>query len=65
MQKFILKMETEAKELDDRIIKNKRVLLTQPFGTDETGLHLLNKQVQAMKVYLDVLEQRIRYEGGK
>ena len=65
MQKFILKMETEAKELDDRIIKNKRVLLTQPFGTDEMGMHLLDKQVQAMKVYLDVLEQRIRYEGGK
>ena len=45
MKQFIEKMEAEAKELDCRIVKAKQVLLTQPFGTDEMGLHLLDKQV--------------------
>jgi hypothetical protein len=62
MKQFIEKMEAEAKELDCRIVKAKQVLLTQPFGTDEMGLHLLDKQVQAMSVYSDLLHQRIEYE---
>lgn len=68
MKQFIEKMEAEAKELDCRIVKAKQVLLTQPFGTDEMGMHLLDKQVQAMSVYSDILHQRIEYEkkrGGK
>ena len=68
MQKYLEKMITEAEELDARIVKAKKVLLTEPFGTDEMGLHLLDKQVQAMSVYSDLLHQRIEYEkkrGGK
>ena len=65
MKKYIEKMEIEKTELEGKIAKCEKVIATDPFDLDETGRHLLEKQVGAMKVYLDVLEQRILYEGGK
>jgi len=62
MKKYIEKMEIEKKELEGKIARAEKVLESSPFDLDETGRHLLEKQVQAMKVYLDILEQRIRYE---
>ena len=65
MKQFIEKMKNEKKDLEGKIARAEKVLESNPFDLDETGRHLLEKQVQAMKVYLDVLEQRILYEGGK
>ena len=65
MKKYIEKMQTEKTELEGKITKCEKVLSTDPFDLDETGKHLLEKQMQAMKIYLDILEQRIKYEGGK
>ena len=65
MKKYIEKMQIEKTELEGKIAKAEKVLESSPFDLDETGKHLLEKQVGAMKIYLDVLEQRILYEGGK
>ena len=65
MKKYIEKMEIEKTELKGKIAKCEKVIANSPYDLDETGRHLLEKQVGAMKVYLDVLEQRILYEGGK
>ena len=65
MKKYIEKMQTEKADLQGKISRAEKVLESNPFDLDETGRHLLEKQVQAMKVYLDFLEQRIQYEGGK
>lgn len=58
-------METEKEELKNRILKAVKLLQCPPYGIDDFGLHLLSKQIDAMKVYLEVLEERIKYEGGK
>jgi len=65
MKQYIEKMVNEKKDLEGKIVKAEKVLASNPFDLDETGKHLLEKQVGAMKVYCDILEQRIRYEGGK
>ena len=65
MKQYIEKMQTEKKDLEGKIAKCEKVLASNPFDLDETGKHLLEKQVGAMKIYLDILEQRISYEGGK
>ena len=65
MQNYIKKMIAEAEELDGRIKRNENALNNPPYGIDATGLHLLEKQVQAMKLYSDCLRQRIKYEGEK
>ena len=58
-------MQAEKADLQGKIAKAEKVLESNPFNLDETGRHLLEKQVQAMKVYLDFLEQRIQYEMGE
>ena len=65
MKKYIEKMQNEKADLEGKIARAKKVLEINPFDLDETSKHLLEKQVGAMKVYLDFLEQRIQYEGGK
>ena len=65
MKKYIEKMQNEKKDLEGKITRAEKVLESSPFDLDETGRHLLEKQVQAMKVYLDFLEQRIQYEKGE
>ena len=65
MQKYIEKMKTEAKELDDRIAKNEKAIKNPPFDSDKRGLDLLKQQVKEMKAYSVVLHQRIEYEVSK
>lgn len=65
MKKYILKMIDEETELNRKIVKAEKVLEGNPYGIDEMGKHLFEKQVQAMKVYSDVLHQRINYEVEK
>ena len=65
MKQYVEKMVNEKKDLEGKIARNEKLLATDPFDLDDTGKHLLEKQVGAMKVYLDILEQRILYEGGK
>ena len=65
MKKYIEKMQNEKADLEGKIARAEKVLESNPFDLDETGRHLLEKQVQAMKVYLDFLEQRIQYEKGE
>ena len=65
MKQYIEKMVNEKKDLEGKIAKDEKLLATDPYDLDETGKHLLKKQVGAMKAYRDILEQRIKYEGGK
>lgn len=65
MHKYIERMKEEEKELIGRIKRVENALENPPFGADSTGLHLLEKQCDAMKVYLDILQQRIKYEVKK
>lgn len=65
MKKYIEKMQIEKKDLEGKIARAEKLLESNPFDLDETGKHLLEKQVGAMKMYLDFLEQRIHYEMGE
>ena len=65
MKEYVNRMQAEQKELNDRINKAVKALQNPPYGIDDMGLHLLSKQIDAMKVYADVLAERIKYEGGK
>ena len=65
MKQYIEKMKVENEELGNRINKAIKLLQNPPYDIDDFGLHLLSKQIDAMKVYKEVLEERIKYEGGK
>ena len=65
MQKYIERMIEEKKELTGRINRVSKAVETPPFGSDKHGLSLLAKQIEVMKSYENILEERIDYELGK
>lgn len=65
MQKYIERMKVEKKELDGRINRAEKAIKNPPFGSNTVGIDLLKKQVRAMRVYQEILQQRIDYEVGK
>ena len=65
MQKYIEKMKIEKEELDGRISRAEKAIENPPYGSDSAGIDLLKKQVRAMRVYQEILQQRIEYEVGK
>ena len=65
MQKYIERMKTEETELNGRIIRAEKAIENPPFDSDKYGIELLKKQVRAMRVYQEVLKQRIDYEVNK
>ena len=65
MKEYLNRMKAENEELGNRINKAIKLLQNPPYDIDDFGLHLLSKQIDAMKVYKEILEERIKYEGGK
>ena len=65
MQKYIEKMKNELEELKGRINRAEKAIENPPYGSDPNGIDLLKKQVRAMRVYQEVLKQRIEYEVNK
>ena len=65
MKKYIERMKTEETELNGRIIRAEKAIENPPFDSDKYGIELLKKQVRAMRVYQEVLKQRIDYEVNK
>ena len=65
MQKYIERMKIEKTELEGRISKAEKAIEKPPYGSDLNGIELLKQQVRAMRVYLEVLEKRIKYEVSK
>jgi len=65
MKEYLIRMKAEKVDLENRIAKAVKLLQNPPYDIDDFGLHLLSKQIDAMKVYNDVLAERIKYEGGK
>lgn len=65
MQKYIERMKVEKEELDGRINKAEKAIKNPPFDSDAAGIDLLKKQVRVMRIYQEILQQRIDYEVGK
>ena len=65
MQKYLERMITEKQELDGRIQRAEKVIENPPFDSDSKGIELLKKQVESMKVYQQILHDRIIYEGAR
>ena len=65
MQKYIESMKIELTELTGRINRAEKAIDNPPYGSDTNGIDLLKKQVRAMRVYQEVLKQRIDYEVKK
>ena len=65
MLQFITRMKTEASELDARIKKASTILEQASVKLDDVEVQLLNKQLEAMTSYSEVLKQRIDYEVDK
>lgn len=64
MQNFIKKMIAERDDLKGKISRAKKAVENPPYGADTKSIELLNAQIKPMEEYLDILEQRIEYEGG-
>ena len=65
MQKYIERMIEEKKELSGKISRAVKAVENPPYGSDKHGLLLLADQVNAMKEYERILEERIDYERNK
>lgn len=65
MLQFITRMKADASELDARIKKASTILEQASVKLDDVEVQLLNKQLEAMTSYSEVLKQRIDYEVDK
>lgn len=65
MQKYIERMITEKNDLSGKIKRAEAAILNPPYGSDKHGLSLLAEQIEIMKSYEDILQERIEYERGK
>ena len=65
MKEYVKRMITERDDLKGKISKAKKALENPPYGSDQTGLNLLETQLGYMEQYLEVLNKRIDYEGGR
>lgn len=65
MQQYIERMIQEQKELKGRISRLQKAVENPPYGIDKKGLELLEEQLEPMKLYSDILQKRIEYEGAK
>lgn len=65
MLQFIARMKAESSELDARIKKASTILEQARVKLAVVEVQLLNKQLEAMTSYSEVLKQRIDYEVDK
>lgn len=65
MQKYIERMKVELAELSGKIGRAEKAIENPPYGSDNNGIELLKKQVTAMRVYREILQERINYEVSK
>lgn len=65
MQQYIEKMLQEKRELKGRISRLQKAVENPPYGIDKKGLELIKEQIEPMKLYSDILQKRIDYEGAK
>ena len=62
MQKYVERMITEQKDLEGKIKRAKNAIESNPYDMNKTQKILLSQQIEYMKKYLDILNQRIEYE---
>ena len=58
-------MKVELAELSGKIGRAEKAIENPPYGSDNNGIELLKKQVTAMRVYREILQERINYEVSK
>jgi len=65
MKEYIKRMKAEKEELDNRIKKDDKAIQNPPYSADEKSIELLKQQVEYMRGYSDILNQRLEYEVNK
>lgn len=65
MRDYVKRMVTEAEDLSGKIKRAETAITQNPYGMDATSKDLLSKQIVPMKEYLEILNQRIKYEESK
>lgn len=63
MEQFIVRMVREKKDLEGKLKRaNNALLKSEEIHLDKVQVALLEEQIEYMKKYLDVLNNRIAYE---
>ncbi len=65
MKQYVERMKIEREDLTGKIKRAKKVVENVPFGMDKTQVLLLAEQIKAMEVYLNCLDERMKYEEEK
>lgn len=59
MELYVTRMMTEKTDLEGKIKKAKKAIIGNPYGMTENDKHLLEKQIEYMESYLEILSKRI------
>lgn len=65
MKLYVERMKTERENLEGKIKRAKKIVEDVPYGMDKTQVLLLVEQIKAMEVYLNCLDERMKYEEEK
>lgn len=65
MKLYVERMKAERENLEGKIKRAKKIVEDVPYGMDKTQVLLLVEQIKAMEVYLNCLDERMKYEEEK
>jgi hypothetical protein len=65
MKLYVERMKAERENLEGKIKRAKKIVENVPYGMDKTQILLLVEQIKAMEVYLNCLDERMKYEEEK
>lgn len=65
MKLYVERMKAERENLEGKIKRVKKIVENVPYGMDKTQILLLVEQIKAMEVYLNCLDERMKYEEEK
>lgn len=65
MKLYVERMKAERENLAGKIKRAKKIIENVPYGMDKTQVLLLVEQIKAMEVYLNCLDERMKYEEEK
>lgn len=65
MKLYVERMKAERENLEGKIKRAKKIVEDVPYGMDKTQVLLLVEQIKAMELYLNCLDERMKYEEEK
>jgi hypothetical protein len=65
MKLYVERMKAERENLAGKIKRAKKIVEDVPYGMDKTQILLLVEQIKAMEVYLNCIDERMKYEEEK